>query len=190
MIKFYIGRRLLKIVLEYSCIIDDSTRITRASRDFKSFWKYSCYNNVLLNINGYISVAKMFNESTKSSDWIPVLLVYNFPQIYDTSICLFHISKRFPCISTFKTKQEVLFLPETLFEVTKRNFTKHINETYNFLHANFSYSLILDVHMVQQVNFDGPIYRILHQKSCPRATFPTEEWPSWFQLFCFRLFLF
>ncbi len=120
----------------------------------------------------------MFNESAKSSDRISILLIYNFPQICDTSICLFRISKRFPCISTFKTKQEVLFLPETLFKVTKRNFTKYINETYNFLHANFSYSLILDVHMVQQFNFDGPIHRILHQKSCTCATFPTEEWPS------------
>jgi hypothetical protein len=61
MIKFYIGRRLLKILVIYSCTIDDSRRITGVSMDF--------------NLSESILATKLFcSTSTDTSQLLKCLM--------------------------------------------------------------------------------------------------------------------
>jgi phospholipase B1 len=59
------------------------------------------------------------------------------------------------------------------------NFKSYVEETLDFLQANFPRTfvnlvLVLDIRSVEKLNAGGPVCRFFHKKTCSCAAFPTD----------------
>lgn len=81
---------------------------------------------------------------------------------------------------------------EDLDKHSPASFTKYVEDTLDFFHANIPRALVnlvlvLDVRNVNTLNAGGPVCSLLHQRTCPCAAFPkgndTETLNQWIPLY-------
>jgi len=83
-------------------------------------------------------------------------------------------------ITFFVGGNDLCIFCQDLNKHSPQNFTRYINETLDFLQANFPRTLVnlvlvLDVRDVQLLNSGGTICTLLHKKTCPCAAFPSQN---------------
>ncbi|CAF0829355.1 unnamed protein product [Adineta steineri] len=83
-------------------------------------------------------------------------------------------------ITFFVGGNDLCIFCEDLNKHNPVNFTKYIEQTLDFLHANFPRTfvnlvLVLDVRSVEKLNAGGTVCRLMHNKTCPCAAYPSPD---------------
>jgi len=137
--------------------------------------------------NNALNVAKSGDRSYHMIDQARIL----YERFVSHKYC--DLQNDWKVITFFVGGNDLCIFCEDLNKHSPLNYTHYVEETLDFIYANFPRTfvnlvLVLDVRSVEALNAGGFVCRLFHQKTCPCAAFPTdadkrtlEEWIPLYQ---------
>ncbi|UJR38639.1 hypothetical protein I4U23_031304 [Adineta vaga] len=121
-----------------------------------------------------LNVAKSGDRSYHMIDQIKIL----HERLISNEYC--HINDDWKMITFFIGGNDLCIFCEDLNKHSPLNFTHYVEETLDYLHANFPRTfvnlvLVLDVRNVEKLNAGGTVCKLLHNRTCPCAAFPSDD---------------